>query len=111
MKVYFIWVGWEKLYKLNYNIPPLGVLRVAGETPATIPIFFTDETVSPIDFDSDAQIIALSFLTPAAGRAAAIAKRLGSGGNTSWSAAPTRRSSPSSARNTRTRSSSARRTV
>lgn len=75
MKVYFIWVGWEKLYRLSYNIPPLGILRVAGETPATIPVSFTDETVSPIDFDSDAEIIALSFLTPAAERAHDIAKR------------------------------------
>ena len=63
MKIYFIWVGWEKLYKLNYNIPPLGILRVAGETPPGIPVSFTDETVSPIDFDSDADIVALSFLT------------------------------------------------
>jgi radical SAM superfamily enzyme YgiQ (UPF0313 family) len=75
MKIYFIWVGWEKLYKLNYNIPPLGILRVAGETPPAIPISFTDETVSPIDFNSDADIVALSFLTPAAGRAYDIAKR------------------------------------
>ncbi len=75
MKVYFIWVGWEKLYKLNYNIPPLGVLRVAGQTPPAIPVSFTDETVSTVDFDSAAEIIALSFLTPAAGRAAEIATR------------------------------------
>ncbi len=75
MKIYFIWVGWEKLYKLNYNIPPLGVLRVAGETPPTIPISFTDETVSPINYESDADIVALSFLTPAAGRAYEIAAR------------------------------------
>lgn len=75
MKIYFIWVGWEKLYKLNYNIPPLGILRVAGETPPAIPVSFTDETVSVIDFDSDAEIVALSFLTPAAGRAYDIATR------------------------------------
>lgn len=75
MKIYFIWAGWEKLYKLNYNIPPLGILRVAGETPPTIPISFTDETVSPIDFDADADVVALSFLTPAAGRAYEIAAR------------------------------------
>ena len=75
MKIYFIWVGWEKLYKLNYNIPPLGILRVAGETPPGIPVSFTDETVSPIDFDSDADIVALSFLTPAAVRAYAVAAR------------------------------------
>jgi radical SAM superfamily enzyme YgiQ (UPF0313 family) len=75
MKVYLIWVGWEKLYKLNYNIPPLGILRVAGETPPGIDLAFTDETVSPIDYDSDADIVAFSFLTPAASRAYAIAAR------------------------------------
>jgi len=75
MKVYFIWVGWEKLYKLHYNIPPLGILRIAGETPPAIPVSFTDETVSPVDYDADADIIALSFLTPAAERAYEIATR------------------------------------
>lgn len=75
MKIYFIWVGWEKLYKLNYNIPPLGILRVAGETPPEIDRAFTDETVSPVDFDSDADVVAFSFLTPAADRAREIAAR------------------------------------
>jgi radical SAM superfamily enzyme YgiQ (UPF0313 family) len=75
MKISFIWVGWEKLYKLNYNIPPLGILRVAGETPAGIPLTFTDETVSPIDFETDADVVAFSFLTPAACRAYEIAAR------------------------------------
>jgi radical SAM superfamily enzyme YgiQ (UPF0313 family) len=75
MEISFIWVGWEKLYKLNYNIPPLGILRVAGETPDAIARSFTDETVSPIDFGSCADIVALSFLTPAANRAYEVAAR------------------------------------
>ncbi len=75
MKIYFIWVAWEKLYRLNYNIPPLGVLRVAGETPADVSIRFTDEMVSPVDMDSDADIIALSFLTPAADHARELAEK------------------------------------
>lgn len=75
MKILFIWVAWEKLYKLNYNIPPLGILRIAGATPPSVEVAFIDETVSPVDFDSDADIVALSFLTPAAARAFEIAAR------------------------------------
>lgn len=66
MKIYFIWAAWEKLYRLNYNIPPLGILRVAGMTPPEIDVVFTDEMVSPVDIDSDADIIAISCLTPSA---------------------------------------------
>ncbi len=66
MKIHFIWAAWEKLYRLNYNIPPMGILRVAGMTPPDIDAVFTDEMVAPVDRNSDADIIAISFLTPAA---------------------------------------------
>ncbi len=65
-KIYFIWTAWERLYLLNYNIPPMGILRIAGATPASYPVEFTDEMVSPVSRDSEADIVAISFLTPAA---------------------------------------------
>jgi len=66
LKVHFVWTAWERLHRLNYNIPPLGVLRVAGQTPADVEVRFTDEMVSPVDLQTDADIIALSSLTPSA---------------------------------------------
>jgi len=69
LKIYFIWAAWERLIHLHYNIPPMGILRIAGDTPQHHSIFFTDEMVSPVDMNSDAQIVAISFLTPASHRA------------------------------------------
>jgi radical SAM superfamily enzyme YgiQ (UPF0313 family) len=80
MKIYTIWVAWERLLQLNYNIPPLGILRICGITPEKHEISFTDEMVEPVDLGTDADIVALSFLTPAAPHAYELAKEFRSRG-------------------------------
>ncbi len=71
-KILFIFPKWpeKSLWgQLSYKFPPLGLLTIAGVTPEQYDIDFVDENVQPIDYDTDAQLIALSVMTPLAPRA------------------------------------------
>ena len=74
-KIIFIFPKWPE-YALwghfKYKFPPLGLLTLAGATPPAFDIIFIDENVEEIDFDTDADLIAISVMTPLALRAYAL---------------------------------------
>ncbi len=82
-KILFIFPKWPELTlwgHFKYKFPPLGLLAIAGITPANYAVEFIDENVSEIDFDSDADLVALSVMTPLAHRAYKIADRFRANG-------------------------------
>ncbi len=82
-KILFIFPKWPELTlwgHFKYKFPPLGLLTVAGLTPENFAVEFIDENVSEIDFDSDADLVALSVMTPLAHRAYSIADRFRANG-------------------------------
>jgi radical SAM superfamily enzyme YgiQ (UPF0313 family) len=84
-KILFIFPKWPELTlwgHFKYNFPPLGLLTIAGLTPETFAVEFIDENVSDIDFHSDADLVALSVMTPLAHRAYEIADRFRADGKT-----------------------------
>ena len=84
-KILFIFPKWpsEALWgHFKYKFPPLGLLTIAGLTPAEYEVAFTDENVSDINFDTDAEIIAISVMTPLAVRAYKIGDRFRAQGKT-----------------------------
>jgi len=77
-KILFIFPKWPTLTlwgQFKYKFPPLGLLTIAGLTPPEFDVVFTDENVSEIAFDTDADMIAISVMTPLAHRAYEIADR------------------------------------
>lgn len=84
-KILFIFPKWSPLSlwgQLSYKFPPLGLLTIAGLTPAQYGIELVDENVQSIDFDTDADLIALSVMTPLAPRAYEIADAFRNRGKT-----------------------------
>ncbi len=82
-KILFIFPKWPELTlwgHFKYKFPPLGLLTIAGLTPEQFEVEFVDENVTEIDFDSDADLIALSVMTPLAPRAYRIADRFRAAG-------------------------------
>jgi radical SAM superfamily enzyme YgiQ (UPF0313 family) len=78
MKIDFILPKTEDelgLFKIPlFRIPPHGLAVLAGATPrSTYDVRIVDENVEPIDFSSDADVIALSIMTPSAVRGYEIA--------------------------------------
>ncbi|MGE5892805.1 MAG: cobalamin-dependent protein, partial [bacterium] len=73
MKILFISPKWEKFPHWAYHLPQLGPLTVAGLTPREHEIAYLDEFVKPVDFDADADLIAITVMTAQAGRAYQIA--------------------------------------
>ena len=58
-----------------FRMPTLGLLRVAGATPADWTVTVIDEKVEPIDFSAPADLVGITGMTPAVNRAYAIADR------------------------------------
>lgn len=56
--------------------PPLGLMKVAAQTPPDIMVSITDETVSPVPDDIEADVVGLTAMTSAAPRAYQIADHL-----------------------------------
>ena len=84
-KILFIFPKWPALSvwgHFKYKFPPLGLLTIAGLTPPEFAVEFTDENVSDIDLDTDADMIAISVMTPLAQRAYEIADRFRARGKT-----------------------------
>ena len=71
-KILFIFPKWPSAAlwgQLRFKFPPLGLLTIAGVTPPEYDIELVDENVDSIDFGTDADLIALSVMTPLAYRA------------------------------------------
>lgn len=84
-KILFIFPKWSTLTlwgHVKHKFPPLGLLTIAGLTPPEFGVEFTDENVSEINFDTDADMIAISVMTPLAHRAYEIADRFRAQGKT-----------------------------
>lgn len=73
MKIAFIAPTWEKFPHWPFHFPQLGPLTVAGLTPSGNEIEFIDERATPIGFDIEADVIAISSMTAQAARAYQIA--------------------------------------
>ncbi len=56
-------------------IPPLGLLTLAAMTPPDYEVRFVDERVDTVDLDAEADVVAVSAMTPQAARAYEIADR------------------------------------
>jgi len=75
-KILFIFPKWpvRSLWgQFADKFPALGLLTIAAVTPPGYRISLTDENIEDIDFSTDADIIAISVMTPLADRAYAIA--------------------------------------
>ena len=59
----------------RFKFPSLGLLTIAGITPDHYDITFIDENIEQIPFDTDADLIALSVMTPLAYRSYEIGDR------------------------------------
>jgi len=64
----------------SWMIPNLGLLTIAGMTPADIEVEYVDENIEPVDFDEDYDLVALSGMTQQVCRAYEIAKEFRSRG-------------------------------
>jgi radical SAM superfamily enzyme YgiQ (UPF0313 family) len=53
--------------------PKLGLLTIAGMTPPDIEVSITDENIEEIDFNKEVDLVGITVMTPAAGRAYKIA--------------------------------------
>ena len=53
--------------------PSLGIAALAGATPAGVELEYRDDRLAPADYPTDADLVALSFFTPAASRALQLA--------------------------------------
>lgn len=56
------------------TIPVLAPAVLAALTPPDIEISFTDERLNPVDLDEDCDLVAISVMTPQAGRAYALSR-------------------------------------
>lgn len=85
MKVLMILPGWPKgrLWgELAFRFPSLSLAAIAAVTPADWQVELCDDHAQPPDFNTDADIIALTAMTPQAPRAYQIADRFRSLGKT-----------------------------
>ena len=85
MKILFISPGWEKgrLWgELAFKFPTLSLASIAAVTPPEWDVALLDDNLEKIDYASDADIIALTAMTPQAPRAYMIADEFRSRGTT-----------------------------
>ncbi|HCE68247.1 MAG: B12-binding domain-containing radical SAM protein [Geobacteraceae bacterium GWC2_55_20] len=85
MKILFISPGWEKgrLWgELAFKFPTLSLASIAAVTPPEWDVALLDDNFEKIDYASDADIIALTAMTPQAPRAYMIADEFRSRGTT-----------------------------
>jgi len=58
----------------TFRLPPLGVMQVAGCTPAHHEVVIRDESLERLDFDAATDLVGISVMTPTAPRAYEIAR-------------------------------------
>jgi radical SAM superfamily enzyme YgiQ (UPF0313 family) len=68
-------LGGERAYYARSPAPPLSGILLAGQTPDCVEVEVLHEMVRPIDYDTDADIIALSFMDFCAPHAYEVAAR------------------------------------
>ena len=68
-------LGDQQTYFARSPTPPLSGILVAGQTPDIVEVDVLHEMVRPIDYDTDADIIALSFMDFCAPHAYVVAER------------------------------------
>lgn len=76
MKLLLVSPGWPKgrLWgELSFKFPSLSLAAIAGATPADWQVSLADENLSPLDLNSDADLVAITAMTPQAPRAYQIA--------------------------------------
>lgn len=76
MKLLFVTPGWPKgrLWgELGFKFPALSLAALAAVTPPSWEVALCDENLRPLDFDSDADLVAITAMTPQAPRAYEIA--------------------------------------
>jgi radical SAM superfamily enzyme YgiQ (UPF0313 family) len=76
MKVLFVSPGWSRgrLWgELGFKFPSLSLAALAGATPAGWETALIDENIEPLDFSTEADIVAITAMTPQAPRAYEIA--------------------------------------
>jgi len=86
MKVLFVYPGFERHSQAHPELkqwvpmneylgsPSLGLATIAAVTPRGIELEYRDDRVTPADSPTDADLVAMSFFTPATTRAFALAK-------------------------------------
>ena len=63
MKVRIIYAKWPKLrFQPEFHLPPHGPVVFASALPDDVDIRFTDEHVTDVDFDDDADLIFMSVM-------------------------------------------------
>lgn len=78
MKIELIAPGWQEpsLWSVpTFRLPPLSLPMIASLTPDDFDISISDENISPIDFNKDIDLAAITVMTPLAPRAYEIADR------------------------------------
>ncbi len=77
-RILFVFPKWSERTlwgHFPYKFPSLGLLTLAGLTPPEFDLAFADENVTPLDFHTPADLVAISVMTPLAARAYEIAGR------------------------------------
>jgi radical SAM superfamily enzyme YgiQ (UPF0313 family) len=85
MKVLFVSPGWAKgrLWgELGFKFPSLSLAALAAVTPPAWEVALCDENIEPLALDTDADLIALTAMTPQAPRAYQIAAQFRAAGKT-----------------------------
>ncbi len=85
MKILFLSPGWPKgrLWgELGFKFPTLSLAALAAVTPQQWDVAFHDDAIRPVDFDSDADLIALTAMTAQANRAYQLADAFRARGKT-----------------------------
>ena len=75
-------LGEERAYYARSPAPPLSGILLAGQTPDVVEVEVLHEMVRPIDYETDADIIALSFMDFCAPHACEVAARFRAMGKT-----------------------------
>lgn len=85
MKVLFVSPGWPKgrLWgELGFKFPSLSLAALAAVTPSDWAVALWDENIEPLAADSDADLVAITAMTPQAPRAYQLAARFRGAGKT-----------------------------
>ena len=83
MEVLFIVPGWSPSTlwgQIQFKFPPLSVLTLAASTPEGIEVSIIDENLERIDFETDADLVGITVMTPQSTRAYEIADEFQSKG-------------------------------
>ncbi len=79
MKILLIVPGWQpsNLWgQIRFKFPPLSLMTLASSTPEDIELSLLDENIEKIDFDTKADMVGITVMTPQAPRAYQIADEL-----------------------------------